>query len=69
MKSKSREYRNVFVRINTCPFRVLGRARDLYARSLTECTTRASHNTRRRVPYHPSQYNSQPSSLSVASSM
>ncbi|CAL1395773.1 unnamed protein product [Linum trigynum] len=70
MKSKAGQNRNVFVRIITCPFRVLGRARDLYVRSLTECATGASHNpSRRRVPYHPSQYSSLPRSLSAASSI
>ncbi|CAI0464478.1 unnamed protein product [Linum tenue] len=62
MKSKAGQNRNVFVRIITCPFRVLGRARDLYVRSLTECATGASHNPSR-------QYSSLPRSLSAASSI
>ncbi|CAI0393448.1 unnamed protein product [Linum tenue] len=64
MKSKAGQNRNVVLRIITCPIRALGRARDLYVRSLTGCGTVATHNpSRRRVPnYHPSH------SLSAAAS-
>ncbi|CAL1361349.1 unnamed protein product [Linum trigynum] len=71
MKSKAGQNRNVVLRIITCPIRALGRARDLYVRSLTGCGTVATHNPsrRRRVPnYHTTHFTSLPRSLSAAAS-
>ncbi|CAL1408511.1 unnamed protein product [Linum trigynum] len=72
MKSKAGQNRNVVLRIITCPIRALGRARDLYVRSLTGCGTIATHNPSsrsRRVPnYHTSHFTSLPRSLSAAAS-
>ncbi|CAN0873335.1 hypothetical protein LINGRAHAP2_LOCUS10347 [Linum grandiflorum] len=54
----------MLVRMMTSPIRALGRARDFYVNSFTECTTRTSN------PYSTSHYpSSLPRSMSTASSV
>ncbi|GLT63310.1 hypothetical protein SLA2020_358840 [Shorea laevis] len=43
MRSKGQN-QSKFMRFITIPFRVLGKARDLYVRSLTDCSHRVSHS-------------------------
>ncbi|CAN0873339.1 hypothetical protein LINGRAHAP2_LOCUS10347 [Linum grandiflorum] len=62
MKSKAGQGQNMLVRMMTSPIRALGRARDFYVNSFTECTTGGNHNSR----HYPS---SLPRSMSTASSV
>ncbi|CAN0873337.1 hypothetical protein LINGRAHAP2_LOCUS10347 [Linum grandiflorum] len=64
MKSKAGQGQNMLVRMMTSPIRALGRARDFYVNSFTECTTGGNHNSRSR--HYPS---SLPRSMSTASSV
>ncbi|CAN0873341.1 hypothetical protein LINGRAHAP2_LOCUS10347 [Linum grandiflorum] len=74
MKSKAGQGQNMLVRMMTSPIRALGRARDFYVNSFTECTTGGNHNSRSRRrtsnPYSTSHYpSSLPRSMSTASSV
>ncbi|PWA51634.1 hypothetical protein CTI12_AA081760 [Artemisia annua] len=43
MRSKSMSHKNLLMRIITTPFRVLGKAKDFYVRSITDCSNGATY--------------------------
>ncbi|XP_041017393.1 uncharacterized protein LOC121259735 [Juglans microcarpa x Juglans regia] len=43
MRSSKGQYQNKFVRFLTTPIRILGKARDIYVRRITDCATRVSY--------------------------
>ncbi|KAJ8762485.1 hypothetical protein K2173_007924 [Erythroxylum novogranatense] len=66
MKTKGHS-RSKFMRIVTLPLKVLGKARDYYVRSLTDCSMSISHGHTMALPN--GQFSSMPRSFSVRSSM
>ncbi|KAF5456086.1 hypothetical protein F2P56_025598 [Juglans regia] len=43
MRSSKGQYQNKFMRFLTTPIRILGKARDIYVRRITDCATRVSY--------------------------
>ncbi|KAG6648852.1 uncharacterized protein LOC122314779 [Carya illinoinensis] len=43
MRSRKGKYQNKFVRFLTTPIRILGKARDIYVRRITDCATGVSY--------------------------
>ncbi|KAJ8773281.1 hypothetical protein K2173_028458 [Erythroxylum novogranatense] len=64
MKKKGHS-QNKFVRILTLPLKVLGKAKDFYVRSLTNCSMSVSHRHGMTLP--DGQFSSLPRSFSVGS--
>lgn len=63
---RNKQSQNKFVRFITIPIRVLGKARDLYVRSLTDYAKGARYSNTRGLP--AAQFTALPKSFSVVSS-
>ncbi|KAF9621134.1 hypothetical protein IFM89_016628 [Coptis chinensis] len=67
MSNRAAKHESVFIRCVKAPFRILGRARDFYVRSLTDCSGRMSEASV-IVGYPGGSVNIVPRSFSVNSS-